>query len=483
MHPRIGLIRIAACLFFILTFCTLSGAAKSETRVLLAACREFASMPDLGESVSGNLSLFRITFLNSGIQEEDLHVEDGTLGSVSALKTSIENTFSQAAEDDLSIIYLCTHGKKSGQDLPARLILSDGSTEEDLDPETLISLLSPVSGNILLLLDACYSGAFIGRGTDSVPCRRPENIHVLTSSLGTESAWYYANQKMSEGAVSYFSEAVCSGLGLYGHLNADTNGDGTVSLRELALWVRRTMASSTCQLSSSSVNMPLPHCTSAGLSKPVTGFTCGSQLISSTNTTFHFSFNVLEDAVIEYRLIPYEDNHWNWASPIIIPDSESTEATGRGGKTRTLNIAPANREKNGYLIFQMFARDESGISRLCAERLLAIQADSNDSPDFEMNLPDAPVSADTDLPVLLRLSAPSIFRISIYDERGVEIRRLYYGELTRPSEEDVQYLTWDMMDEKGRPVQPGNYSIEAMALFYGRRIEKTFPIQVDPPSG
>lgn len=467
------------CLFLVLAFSVASGTALSETRVLLAACREFSTMPDLGDSASGNLSLLRNTFVHSGIPEDSIRVEDGTLDSVSALQASLDASFSQAADGDLSIFYLCTHGLGQEGDVPAHLILSDGTTEANLDADTLMDLLAPIQGNVLLVLDACYSGAFIGHGTDDAPRPLPANLHVMTSSLGTESAWYYAHQQVSKGAVSFFSEAICSGLGLYGHLDADTDGDDNVSLRELALWVKRTVASSTCQIASAAPDTLLvPCCTSGALSKPVAGFSCGSQLISSTNTAFHFSFNVTRDALIEYRLIPYEDDHWNWAEPIVIPDSESPEATGRGGKTRTLSIAPANRENSGYLIFQMFASDENGMPQLCAERLLAIQSENDGDPDFDLNLPPSPLHPDENLTIRLDLSAPSIFRISIYDDSGVEIRRLYYGELTRPSKENIQYLSWDMLDETGLPLQPGTYTIEAMALFFGKRIEKVYSVTV-----
>ncbi|MBQ8094364.1 MAG: hypothetical protein IJ242_12435 [Clostridia bacterium] len=473
------------CLLLFLLFSLCACAGLTENRILLIACREFETLPSLGESASANLNLLRSTFLNAGIENTGISVEDGTLGSIEALQASIDVAFSSAKEDDLSILYICTHGFDRRNDIPAHLVLSDGQQETRLEASVLFSLLEPIQGDVLLLLDACHSGAFISRGIHEPPLLSlPDNIHVLTSSLATESAWYYAHNRMSSGAISYFTNALCTGLGLYGQLSADTNGDDTVSLTELTTWIRRTVASSTCQsYSSRPSTFSIPHCsTETSETKPISGFSCGSQLISDTNTAFHFSFNVSREARIEYHLVSFEDNHWNWANPIVIQDIESTGYTGRGGKTRTLSIDPANREKNGYLIFQVFAFEADQTPQLCAERLLAIQATGNSEPTFSLDA-DRAETTSREMPVLLHSSMPTIFRLSILNESGDEIRRLYYGELTRPSVEDTQYLYWDLKDENGNLVPAGHYTADAMFLCSDRRIESSLQLDLtDTPT-
>ena len=467
------------CLFLLLML--LAFPAGAETRALLVACREFITLPSLGASVSGNLEMLRDTFLQAGMGQELIHIEDGTIASPDGLRTAVSEAFSDAGADDLSIIYICTHGIDRSEEQPAHLVLSDGSEETELSADVLFRVLSGLKGEVLLMVDACHSGALIGRGIhEPTPYPLPRHMHVLTSSLGSESAWYYGHHRLSSGAVSYFANAICSGLGLYGALSADADGDSQVSLAELSLWIRRTVASSACQVASyNAAQLILPHCLESGRSRPVFGFTCGSQLISSNNTDFAFSFNVRRDARIEYRLTPYLDGHWDWGNPIVIPDSES-DLTGLGGKTRTLSIAPSNRKEDGYLIFQVFAYENDGLPQLCAERLLAIQAETT-PPDLTLRVSGASLNSAYGLPILLSVPQPSIFRISVYRKGGdAEIRRLYYGELTRPSRDNMQVLTWDLRDENGIPVPPGMYTIEIMAVLSGHRVTTSAAVAVSP---
>lgn len=453
-------------LVLLLFLCVFVSSAFGETRALLIACHDFLHLPSLGDAVSGNLTMLSETMQHAGLPDKNIRIEDGTIGDIPKLQQCISNAFHSSNDGDLSIIYICTHGFDENN---GHLLLSDGRHEEALTGPALFDLLAPIKGDVLVLLDACHSGALIGHGADALPVHVPENVHVITSSLGNESAWYYDHRRLSSGAISYFSQAFCTGLGLFGHLEADTDGDDAVSLWEISSWIRQNVASSTCQVLSSSLHtLLLPVCTDSTRSKPVEGFFCGSQLISSVNTDFRFSFYVTREAQIEYRLTPFENGNWNWGSPIVIRDSETTAETGRGTKTRTLTISPENRNSTPYLIFQIFAYEDS-VPVLCGERLLAMQPDNASasltlsvSPSF--NLP-------AEIPLALTITPPSIYRISIYDETDSEIRRLHFGELTRPSSENVQYLIWDGRDDSGALVSEGSYTIEIISLFNGRRLQ------------
>ena len=145
--------------------------AQGQTRALLVACTEFVTQPNLGNSISGNLHMIGSAFLGSGVRAGSLSIEDGTIGTVEALSASIQDAFSMASEDDLSILYLCTHGiLSSSDDEQVYLLLGDGQNETPLNADDLYTLLRDIQGEKLLILDACYSGALIGRG---VPGRRP----------------------------------------------------------------------------------------------------------------------------------------------------------------------------------------------------------------------------------------------------------------------------------------------------------------------
>ena len=139
--------------------------ALGQTRALLVACHDFLSLPDLGNSVSGNLHIVGSALVGAGLNLGSLSIEDGTIGTVRRLRSPVDDAFGDADETDLSILYLCTHGVlSSSDDGQVYLMLGDGENEAPLGAAALQNILSDVQGEKLLIVDACYSGALIGRG-------------------------------------------------------------------------------------------------------------------------------------------------------------------------------------------------------------------------------------------------------------------------------------------------------------------------------
>ena len=56
--------------------------ALGQTRALLVACRDFLSLPDLGNSVSGNLHIVGSALVGAGLNLGSLSIEDGPIGPV-----------------------------------------------------------------------------------------------------------------------------------------------------------------------------------------------------------------------------------------------------------------------------------------------------------------------------------------------------------------------------------------------------------------
>ena len=94
-------------------FCCCSRCPRGRwgrTRALLVACRDFLTLPDLGNSVSGNLHIVGSALVGAGLNLGNLSIEDGTIGTVRHLQSAVDDAFGDADETDLSILYLCTHG-------------------------------------------------------------------------------------------------------------------------------------------------------------------------------------------------------------------------------------------------------------------------------------------------------------------------------------------------------------------------------------
>lgn len=486
-----------SALFALFMLLYMPSLAESTTRALLVACSDFETQEDLGAATSGNLHMVGSAFISADIGLGNLSIEDGTIGTVDALQSAITDAFSDADEDDLSILYLCTHGVlSSSDDEQVYLLLGDGQTESPLSATTLYGLIQAVQGEKLLIIDACYSGALIGRG-------RPENgilpvilsqkpgflspflldssVHVLTSASGSESSWYYDSEGLSSGAVSYFASALSSGLGLYGSVEADLSGDGAVSLAELHRYLSVAVPSSSSQLLSTRASMlSLPVAQGAMLSRPLMGFSYGTSLLCADDPVLDFSYTVTrDDTSVQYRLVDYTDGSWDWDNAKVFLDEgdngDALLSTGR--KYRSLSLEDITPDEGGYLMLQVFSVSDSSVL-LCSERLIALQPVLS-TPEFSIACrSDFRSPGQTELPIDVRLNVPAELTVTIYDAEGALIRRLTASQLTRPSPDDTVHLYWDGRSTDGEAVPDGRYTIAAETRVGSRRFKATAEVHV-----
>ena len=473
--------------------------ALCQTRALLVACSDFLTQPDLGSSISGNLHMIGSALISADVHSGFLSIEDGTIGSCEALAQAAHHTFAESDEDDLSILYLCTHGfLSSADDEQVHLLLGDGQSESPLSAAQLYDMLSDVQGEKLLILDACFSGALIGRGmpeTPRLPGAKPEpssfitpflrdpSIHVLTSASGSESSWYYDGQGLETGAVSYFASALASGLGLYGMAEADLSGDGAVSLAELHQYLNMSVPSSSSQLlSARAEQLLLPVANGASLPRALTGFSYGTSLLSTDDPVLDFSFTVTRsDVRVQYRLIDFDNGRWNWENAKLFLDEGDTpdNLLSPGRKIRTLALQDIALDESGYLMLQVFAVAGDTLT-LCSERLIAVQP-AHAQAQLTLNVPETfSRSASAELAVDVQLDVPAELTVSVFTAEGVLLRRLVSGQMTRPSSDGITHLFWDGLDASGIPVADGRYTITAEARVGGQRRKSSADIVIMP---
>lgn len=479
----------AAALFLLLS---LSLPALADTRALLVACSDFVSQMDLGAEISGNLHMIGSAFISAGVGLGSLSIEDGTIGTQEALSAALHRSFGEAAEGDLSILYLCTHGiLSSADDGQVYLLLGDGETETPMGAQDLYDLVSGIQGEKLLIVDACYSGALIGRGMPQqglLPGSRPEapasftpfladsTMHVLTSASGSESSWYYDSEGLSTGAVSYFASALSSGLGLYGAPEADLSGDGLVTLSELHRYLSVAVPSSSSQLLSTRADsLQLPVARGAMLSRPLMSFSYGASLLTTDDPSLDFSFTVTrDDASVQYRLVDYADGAWDWdnAHTFLDEGDDGNDVLSAGRKQRTLSLSGLMPEEGGYLMLQVFSIVEEDML-LCSERLIAVQPQL-EHPELSLLCRGTLRQPGLEeLPIDVMLDIPSELTVSVFNAEGVLVRRLLSSQLTRPSASGVTHLYWDGRDADGEPVPPGEYTIAAETRVGAARLKAT----------
>ena len=475
-------------LALLLTLLTLLPASSlAGTRALLVACSSFLSQPELGNTVSGNLQMIGSALLGAQPRLASLSIEDGTIGTPQALDAAISDAFSGATEEDLSILYLCTHGVlSSSDDQTAYLLLGDGQTESMLTGDQLYDMIAGIQGEKLLILDACYSGALIGRSAfgdqeaSAAPFLSDPSVHVLTSADGNESSWYFDSESLSNGAVSYFASALSSGLGLYGAPEADLSGDGRVTLAELHRYLNVAVPSSSSQLLSTTADaIALPTTRGAMLTRPLAGFSYGESLLAADDPTLEFSFTVTRETAVQYRVVDFVAGGWNWAEAKVFLDGAGTLSPGR--KTRELTLSDVAPQDSGYVMLQVFALTGDELI-LCSERLIGVQPAATDA---QLLLTCEPrfVPGARELPIAVRLGMPAELSVAVYDAEGALVRRLCAGQLTHPTPDDGWHITWDGRDSDGFPVPAGAYTVAAEAVVSGVRQRATAIVTVPGPQG
>lgn len=482
---------IRLILAFFLGLTLLSPAlAETTSRALLIACKEFSSQPDLGNATSGNLQIIASALLGAS-PRPSIYIEDGTIGTLEALDAAVHSAFSEADENDLSILYLCTHGVlTSSDDAQVYLLLGDGQSETPLNAQNLYELISDIQGEKLLILDACHSGALIGRGSPTsgtatpseptfiTPFLMDSSIHVLASASGGESSWYYDSENLSTGALSYFASAVSSGLGLYGMPEADADGDGVVTLGELHRHLRVAVPSSSSQLLSSHADgLVLPTSQRAMLSRPLTGFSYGSSLLMTDDPTLEFSFTAAQETAVQYRLVDFDSGKWNWeeAQTFLDPGDNESGKVFAGRKTRSLTLSDLSEQDSGYLMLQVFSVLNDELI-LCSERLIAVQSTQTDAQLFIDSRGALASPGSGELPITITLDIPAELTVSVMDAQGKLVRRLAQSRMTRPG--SATHLFWDGLDAQGEPVANGAYTITAEALLGGRRQKVSCDVMV-----
>ncbi|MBR3928293.1 MAG: Ig-like domain-containing protein [Clostridia bacterium] len=165
-----------------------------------------------------------------------------------AIRSAISRLADQADENDVTVIFFLTHGTNSGSE-GYQMQTNSGITIEPMD---MIDNLKAISGNVIFVLCTCHSGRILstaGAKTlksagGSYEGRNGRGyLSILCSSTSTISSYYRINdEKLS---YDFYTYALTRGLG-WDMLNdysisaalADSNGDGKVTVSELASYTR-----------------------------------------------------------------------------------------------------------------------------------------------------------------------------------------------------------------------------------------------------
>lgn len=196
---------------------------------------------------ANNITGMQLALSRSCVDGESYDTKTLTNPSKSEIATAINTHFADATSQDVSLVYIVSHGhNEATTNWPKcyNFSLTNGwGIYTKSDPSTyitsyeLLSYLSTINGNVVLLLDSCVSGAFIENVQDSLDMLG--NISVMTAQDALQNASYFVGDR-PETQVEFFTYALCYGMSVeiprtyLRGIPADTNpADGNVTIDEL----------------------------------------------------------------------------------------------------------------------------------------------------------------------------------------------------------------------------------------------------------
>ncbi|MBR1607918.1 MAG: caspase family protein [Clostridia bacterium] len=427
-------------------------------RALLVGCDVFLTHEDTAPSAALNVERMDRMLRTDARGYAAVTRRDAGLADVAALQAAVEEAFAGADDNDVSFLYFCTHGLYDRVSLEPLLVLSDGVSENSLSARALRELLDRVPGKKILVIDACNSGAFIGRGVrDGQNAFSGGDYRVLTSAGGYENSFLWRDRQQSGG--SYFAQELCEGLR---GRDFDVNQDGAVTLAEAHAGLLECCGASTAQASPLGDDTPLyvyDPAVSDGGERPLGDILLDTNVLTGREDTLYFSFTVRRPVRVQYQIIYYRGGQWRFDAPQIVEDAENARgALTPGRKQRAVTLVSEDEAPYGYALLQIVAQ-EGRSAMLAGSRLIAVQPEEGDP-----GLRARAFSDGREVGVYVRHAFPCSLTVKVLDGSGQQVATLAYKSPSRPTGErqDGSFFHWDAAD-----VPAGEYAVEVTSRVGG----------------
>ena len=475
--------------------------ALAENRALLIGCDHFLTQDDTSPASENNVLHMARALSGGSMNLASLVTRRTGLGRESELQELIQEAFGEATEEDTCYFYISTHGLwEEGQSAGEfTLLLSDGHREHRLAASRLKELLEPVPGTKVLILDACHSGAVIGKGVPAPFDRlfEGEEWKIVCSSGGAEESWFWAGAEddlEQKTGAGYFSDTLVRGISGAGGFASDLNRDGTVTLRELKRYLRANHGASTVQTWPEESDFPLMTydvntVTVQRRAALVEGISLETGALSFASPSIQMSFTVLSPLRMVYQLVYQQGGRWDFDNAVwIYDDGEDGGLLGNmpgaltpGFKERTITLqTPDEDYGDGYVLLQLLALTGQELT-VVGGTVLCIPPVGGD-PELLVEVPEAfDPSRGEELSFSVAHSLPCEITVLILDGEGKTVRRLVSREPTRPEQlnPSASTYTWSGLTAAGELVPPGTYTLRVTAIVGDERWEaddRTFAI-------
>ena len=467
---------LAAVLCCLLLFPCLDAAAEEEPfpqgqrRALLIGCDHFLSQPDTWPAAENNVRMLSDALFSDVRPYALVRTASNTIPSVEAFEEAVLAAFHNSAENDTSVLYISTHGifEENVSNADAGLLLSDGKTESLLTGEALERILDQVPGKKVVILDACNSGAMIGKGlsggADRVFLSGPD-YKVLCSAGGSEASWYYQSPSAAAEGASYFASVLAFGFGAAGGHAADQNDDGQITLAETYAYLLEQYAASTPQVypqqDDAEVLFQYDMNAPVRITKAITDLTFEETLLTAGSTEVTFSFTVQRQAALYYQIIYHRDGIWQFSQAQQIPDGEQDDGTILPGRKMRVLSLNTGEDDYGYAIIQLITL-ESGTPVFQGASLLCVQPAAGEVRLRAVTGTSFVPALGQEMAILVQHDVPCGLTVNILNEENKIVRRLAYETPSRPQQLSpaASSFSWDGKLTDGSFAPPGRYTVQ-----------------------
>ena len=360
-------------------FGTKQHTADGVTRCLLIGCDRFVSMPGTEPASANNVDTMEALLADFMPEGTEISRQVNEPGSVEGFGQLVADTFRDAKQADTSLIYLSTHGiihnsefinQNSGNESSVYdmvLLLSDGETEGKLSPEELRNVLEKIPGRKILILDACHSGAVIGKGWDGLNPFEGSGCLVLCSSSAQEDSWFWNTETDEYTGTGYFTAAMDRALRASDPEQIDPDGNGEVSLKELTERLRGIHGASTvcCWPEESEDQLfRIPQDRKTG-ARPQ-GVSFGETETDGDAVFLPIRFRAGESVRVIYQLVPGKNGKWDFEHAVRLPDKEKTGLIrgllSPGEKERKIRLTAGSLGEDGKALLQIISYTGSSLT-------------------------------------------------------------------------------------------------------------------------
>ena len=335
-------------------------AGDGVTRCLLIGCDRFVTMPGTEPASANNVETMEALLADFLPENTTVIRRVNGPGTCAGFEQLVAEAFRGARASDTALIYMSTHGLlQDGETGPRMaLLLSDGTEEERLLPETLRKTMDGIPGKKVLILDACHSGAVIGCGWDGANLFEGSGCRVLVSSGAPEESWFWNTETDEYTGTGYFTAAMDRALRASDPEQIDPDGSGEVSLEELTARLRGIHGASTVYCypeESGEMLFRIPADRKTG--NRLQGMSFGEPVPDGDAVILPIRFRVGEAVRVMYQLVPGRNGKWDFEHAVILPDREKTGLIrgllSPGEKDRKIRLSVQNLQEEGRALMQV----------------------------------------------------------------------------------------------------------------------------------